>query len=279
MRRQIFSLAAICLAAPAAHAQQLSPTAPGMPQQIAAPHPVNLAPPVGAAQQEKLELLRHCIAQRDQLQHQIDQLVIETQTPERMIVHLELLEVNLTAAEKLGITPKVQGSPAGTTTLNSWTEADIATLRSKDAVQVLAAPKLEVANGEDARSQFGANANSELNGVESPYTDVQVRADALGNNRARVQFRVDRMTPDQEGRKRNDPAFRTQQSTVGSQVELAFDETMSMGGLVMNRTRTRRGALGRVTETYKSEMVLLIRTEAVMPQTGAVIPATAISPR
>jgi hypothetical protein len=276
MRRHILSLAALCLAAPAAHAQQLA--APGMPQQTAAPHPVNLAPP-GPVQQEKLELLRHCIAQRDQLQRQIDQLVVETQTPEQMIVHLELLEVNLTAAEKLGIAPKAQETPAGTTTLNSWSGDDIAKLRSNDALQVLAAPKLEVANGEDARSQFGANANSELNGVESPYTDVQVRADALGNNRARVQFRVDRMTPDQDGRKKNDPAFRTQQSTVDSQVELAFDETISMGGLVMNRTRTRRGALGRVTETYKSEMVLLIRAEAVLPHASAIIPATAISPR
>ncbi|WP_428305769.1 hypothetical protein [Lacipirellula sp.] len=275
MRRQILSLVAVCLAAPAASAQQLLPAAPAMPQQIVAP--ANLAPPVTPAQQEKLQLLRDCIAQRNQLQRRIDRIMVETQTPERMIVHLELLEVNLTAAEKIGVFPKAQDSPAGTTTFNSWTEADIAKLRSEDAVQVLASPKLEVSSGEESRSHFGPEANSE-NGAKSPFTDVQVYADALGNNQARVDFRIDRTTPDPE-RSAKDPTARTQVSTVNSQIEVTFGETVSLGGLITNRTRTRRGALGRVTETYKSEMVLLIRAEALLPHASGIVPATAIFPR
>ena len=194
-----------------------------------------------------------------------------------MIVHLELLEVNLTAAEKLGLRPTPQARPAGTTTFNDWTEADLAKLRSQNAVEVLASPKLEVSSGEEARSQFGANANSE-NGAKSPSTDVQVRADALGNNQARVDFRIERTTPDPE-RSAKDPTARTQVSSVNSQVEVTFGETASLGGLIINRTRTRRGALGRVTETYKSGMVLLIRAEAVLPHASGIIPATAIFPR
>ena len=277
-RRLVFT-AAWLIAAQTAVAQTLPQPPTGVPAPIA-PHPINAPTPPDPAMLQKLELLRQQIAQRDQLQREIDQLIVETRTPQEMVVHLELLEVNRTMAEKLGIGSAKRDPAVSTVEFWPWTAAELELLREKGAVQTLAAPRLEVESGQPATSQIGvAHANSDDNGVDSPFTDIRVRADSLGNNRVRVEFNVDHATPSEEGKSQRDPLYRTRHSSISSRVESAFGESQMLGGLISQRTRTRRGALGRVTETSHVEMVLLIRTEAVMPTTAGVVPATSIVPR
>jgi hypothetical protein len=277
-RRLVFT-AAWLITAHTVVAQTLPQPPTGVPAPIA-PHPINAPTPPDPAMLQKLELLRQQIAQRDQLQREIDQLIVETQTPQEMVVYLELLEVNRTMAEKLGIGSKKRDPAISTVDFWPWTAAELEQLREKGAVQTLAAPKLEVVSGQQATSQVGvAHANASDNGVDSPFTEFRVRADSLGNNRVRVEFNVDHATPTEEGKSQRDPLHRTQRSSISSGVESAFGESQMLGGLTSQRTRTRRGALGRVTETIHVEMVLLIRTEAVMPQTAGVVPASTIAPR
>ena len=277
--RLVATVVALLLISPSASAQTVPALAAGVPPQVA-PHPINIPTPPDPVTLQKLGLLRERIVQRDQIQREIDQLIVETRTPQEMVVHLELLEVNRTMAEKLGIGSAKRDPAVSTVEWGPWTMAELEQLRAKGAVQTLAAPKLEVVSGQQATSQIGvAHANSDDNGVDSPFTDIRVRADSLGNNRVRVEFNVDHATPTEDGKSQRNPLHRTQHSSVNSRIESAFGESQMLGGLISRRTRTRRGALGRVTETSHVEMVLLIRTEAVMPKTAGVVPATAIVPR
>jgi hypothetical protein len=279
MVRPIAFTACLLLAANAATAQSLQQSPTGPPPAVA-PHPINAPAPADPILLQKLELLRARIGQRDQLQREIDQLIVETQTPQQMVIHLELLEVNRTMAEKLGIGSKKRDPSASVVEVQPWTMAELDELRRQGAVETLASPKLQVTSGQLATSQIGvADANSELNGVDSPFTDISVRADSLGNNQVRVDFRVDRASPSEADKSNRDPALRARRISIESRMGSTFGDTQMFGGMTSQRTRTRRGALGRVTETVYLETVLLIRAEAVMPRTAGIIPAAAITPR
>lgn len=286
MRHRFRSLVAACgLAAASPAIAQTIPTyaidaaSQPLPPQVA-PHPINVPPPLDPITQQKIEQLRQRLAQRDQLQREIDQLIVETQTPQQMVVHLELLEVNRTLADKLGIGSAKQDPSVSTMDFWPWTMAQLNELRRQGAVETLVSPKLHVTSGQLATSQVGvSHENSELNGVDSPFTEISVRADSLGNNRVRVDFKVDRASPSEADKLNPNPALRASHVGVSSRIDAAFEEPQMLGGLISKRTRTRRGALGRVTETVHVETVLLIRTEAIMPQSAGVVPASAIAPR
>jgi hypothetical protein len=279
MVRRFAFTAFLLLAAHAAAAQSLQP-APTAPPPASAPHPINAPPPADPALVQKLELLRERIGQRDQLQREIDQLIVETQTPQRMVVHFELLEVNYTAAVKLGLMPTGTRLDGALSNRPVWTLADLEKLRQEGAVQALISPSIEVSSGEQAASHFGgAHANTDQNGVDSPFTELRVRADSLGNNQVQVDFRIDRATPPEGKKTSSGPIPQTQRTMVDSRLTSSFGETQLLGGAITERTRTRRGALGRATETIMIETVLLIRVDAEMPQTAGVVPAAAIAPR
>lgn len=281
--RLIVTFAALSFAA-SASAQTIPALAAGVPLQQApqavAPYPSNVPAPLDPITQQKIEQLRQRLAQRDQLQREIDQLVVETQTPQQMVVHLELLEVNRTLADKLGIGSAKQDPFVSTMDFWPWTMTQLDELRRQGAVETLVSPKLHVTSGQLATTQVGVpHENSELNGVDSPFTEISVRADSLGNNRVRVDFKVDRASPSEADKSNPNPALRASHVGVSSRIDAAFEEPQMLGGLISKRTRTRRGALGRVTETVHVETVLLIRTEAIMPRSAGVVPASAIAPR
>jgi len=285
MRPRLHSLVAACgLAAGSPAIAQTVPTyaidvaSQTLPPQVA-PHPINVPAPPDPITQQKIEQLRQRLAQRDQLQREIDQLIVETQTPQQMVVHLELLEVNRTLADKLGFVSPRQDPAVSTMQFGPWTMAQLDELRRQGAVETLVSPKLHVTSGQLATTQVGVpHENSALNGVDSPFTEISVRADSLGNNRVRVDFKVDRASPSEADKSNPNPALRAHRITVDSGIEAAFREPQMLGGLISQRTRTRRGALGRVTETIHVETVLLIRTEAIMPRSAGVVPASAIAP-
>ena len=249
------------------------------PPQVA-PHPINVPAPPDPATLQKLELLRQRIAQRDQLQREIDQLIVETQTPQSMTVHFELLEVNHSAAAKLGITPSGPQLMGSAGVRPSWTLDELEKLRQAGAVQTLASPRIQVQSGEQAATQIGVvPSNGDAEKIDSPYTKLEVRADSLGNNQVQVDFRLDRGAPLGGKKTDNGPIPRTQHTIINSCVTSKFGATETFGGLTIDRTRTRRGALGRITETIMVETLLLVRVDAEMPRTTGVVPASAIAPR
>lgn len=277
-RRLVFT-AAWLITAQTAVAQTLPQPPSGVPAPIA-PHPINAPTPPDPAMLQKLELLRQQIAQRDQLQREIDQLIVDTQTPQCMTVHFELLEVNYSAVAKLGIMPTGRQLTGSFSTRRAWTPDDLEKLRLEGAVQTLVSPRVQVLSGEQATTQMGAApANGDEAEIDSPFTKLEVRADSLGNNQVQIDFRLDRATPIEGKKTDNGSIPRTQHTTIDSRVTSKFGETESFGGVISERTRTRRGALGRVTETLMVETVLLVRVDAEMPQTAGVVPATAIAPR
>jgi hypothetical protein len=285
MRPRFHSLVAVCGLAVSPVIAQTVPTyaidgaSQPLPPQVA-PHPVNVPAPPDPVTQQKLELLRERIAQRDQLQREIDQLIVETQTPQCMTVHFELLEVNHSAATKLGISPSGPNLTGSFGVRPSWTLDELEKLRKAGVVQTLFAPRVQVLSGEQAKAQIGdLPANSDEEKIDSPYAKLEVRADSLGNNQVQVDFRLDRGTPLEGKETDNGPIPRTQHTTINSRVTSKFGTTETFGGPTIERTRTRRGALGRVTETAVVEHVLLIRVEAVMPHSAGVVPASAIAPR
>lgn len=275
MRHRLHALTAACglaLTTPAS-AQTLPATFPSSAPTQSLPSPQD---PI---LQQKLDLLRQRIAERDQLQREIDQLIVETQTPQRMTVHFELLEVDVSAATKLDLMPSGRQLNGSLANRLAWTPDDLEKLRREGAVQTLAAPSVAVASGEQSTTQYGpARTNSEENGPQAPSTDFQVRADSLGANQVQVDFRINR-TSSLDGKATKNIVPTSQQLTISSRMAIPFGEAKTFGGLVSERTRTRRGALGRVTETVMVETVLLIRVDAEMPETAGVIPATAIAPR
>ena len=211
---------------------------------------------------QKLELLRQRIAERDQLQREIDQLIVETQTPQAVQVFLEFMEVNLTAAERLGIAPAVGGA---------FTPAQLEELRQRGAVVFHARPQLMGATGEPLRLQ---TTNSETG---TPLgTTVELQADSLGANRVRIAVHAKNQSKAEDPSKTANVPHTLE---IDTQFEAAFGETKVFQGLLTNRTQTRRGALGRVTETIQTEAILVVRAEPILPRAAQVIPATAIAPR
>lgn len=247
MFSKLFLLAAACLLVTRAATAQLANDVPAA-YPVAAP--ATTAPVIPLTTSTQLELLHQKIAQRDQLQREIDQLIVVTQTPQMIEIHLELLEVNIETAEKLGID------------LSTLTSPQLEELRRAGAMQSLSRPRLMSSSGQQINSQVGDS-------------KIECRADSLGNNRVRLTLHI-------AAKSSADADFKSPQGTTLSadtSLELNFSETRILSGLISKRTQTRRGALGRVTETIRTQMTLVVRAEPIMPRPAGVVPAAAFTPR
>lgn len=249
---KLFLLAAACLLVTRGAAAQLVSELPTA-YPVAAPPAVT--PAALATMSPQLELLHQKIAQRDQLQREIDQLIIETQTPQVIELHLELLEINVATAEELGID------------LSTLTPPQVEELRRQGATQTVLNPKFMTSSGEQLNSHLGEEKK------------IQCRADSLGNNRVHLALHVAAKT----NAELNDAAGATspQGTTLAfdTRLECNFSEPRILSGLRLKRTQTRRGALGRVTESITTQAVLIVRAEPVLPQAVGVVPAAAFTPR
>jgi hypothetical protein len=269
--RLVATVVALLLFSPSASAQTVPALAGGVPPQVA-PHPINVPAPPDPVTLQKLGLLRERIVQRDQIQREIDQLIVETKTPQVMKIYLELLEINVTAAdayrEKNLPDQPVVFDPKKT----MWGVIELDKLREAGIATSLARPQLMVLSGQQASSRVGNSENSSV-------TEVQLRADSLGNNRVFIDLYVERVVPT-PGKKNGTNAEPPRRFSISNpSLELTFDEPSLLSGLRSKEKRTRRGALGRVTEEVTTETVLLITAEGVMPRQADVVPATAIAPR
>ena len=268
--RLVMTFAALSFAA-SASAQTIPALAAGVPLQQA---PQAVPASTDPVTQQKLELLRQRIAQRDQLQREIDQLIVETQTPQTLKVFFEMLEINVTAAdayrEKNMPNQPVVFDPKKT----MWGEIELEKLREAGIATSLARPALMVLSGQPASTRV-SNAENTI------ATEVQLQADALGNNRVILDLHVERVEPVQGNKNAADAEVPRRRSFTNPSLELTLGEPLLLPGLRCKETRTRRGALGRVTEEIATETVILIRVEGVMPRSAGVVPASAsaIAPR
>lgn len=268
--RLVATVVALLLIVPSASAQTVPALAAGVPPQES-PRPVATPAPDPATLQ-KLESLRQLLAQRDRIQRQIDQLIVETQTPQQMVVHLELLEINVTAAEKLGDGFRESRPYATPSSGSDWTAAEIEVLREKGIATSLAKPRLMTASGQPATSRVD-------NEESTNSLEVQLQPDSLGNNQVHLELFVERTTPPGNSPSSRKQASMPQKFSITTRLDLNFGETRALSGMRIKRTQTRRGALGRVTEEVTTEPVLLVRVEGVMPRLAGVVPATAIAPQ
>ena len=263
---KLFPFTAACLLATSMAMGQGVYQAPVADPGAAAPLVAPAATAPRAAASPQLELLRQKIAQRDQLHREIDELVIATQTPQQMVVHIELLEVNITAA----------GRPEGNgLTVGAWTVEEIEELRKKGLAKSLAAPRLAAASGQFVNSQVGGANGSQQ---RSSSTDVQLRPDSLGSNVVRIALRVEHTENGEDAVANREGAQHPPQFAVDTNLQMQFGETQILSGLVTKRTQTRRGALGRVTEMVTLERIVVVRAEPILPRTAGVVPA-AFTPR
>lgn len=268
--RLVATVVALLLISPSVSAQTVPAPAAGEPPQVA-PRPLAI-PAADPAMLQNIESLRQLLAQRDQIQRQIDQLIVETQTPQQMIVHLELLEINITAAEKLANDfrePRLSAVPPGG---NVWAVAEIELLREKGIAKSLAKPRLMTASGQSATSRVG-------NEEAASSLEVQLRPDSLGNNQVHLELFVERSTSSSDSQSNRNQAIVPQKFSMTTSLDLVFGETRILSGMLIKRTQTRRSALGRVTEEITTEPVLLVRVEGIAPRHAGVVPAAAIAPR
>ena len=273
--RCLVTFAALSFAA-SPSAQTIPALAAGVPlqqvPQAVAPHSTNVLASPDPVTLQKLELLRQRIAQRDQLQREIDQLIVETQTPQTLKVFLEMLEINVTAAdayrEKNMPNQPVVFDPNKT----MWGEIELDKLREEGIAKSLARPALMVLSGQPASTRV-SNAENTI------ATEVQLQADALGNNRVFLDLHVERIEPLQGNKNAANAEVPQRRSFTTPSLELTLGEPLLLPGLRCKETRTRRSALGRVTDEITTETVVLIRVEGIMPRSAGVVPASAIAPR
>lgn len=278
MLPRIHSLVAACgLAAASPAIAQTVPTyaidaaSQPLPPQVA-PHPINAPAPADPVTQQKLEQLRQRIAQRDQLQREIDQLIVETQTPQTLKVFLEMLEINVTAADAYREKNMPNQPVPVNTSKTMWSEIELDKLREAGIATSLARPALMVLSGQPASTRVSDAENTIA-------TEVQLQADALGNNRVFLDLHVERTEPIQGVKNEANAEVPRRRSFSNPSLELTLGQPLLLPGLRCKETRTRRGALGRVSEEITTETVVLIRVEGVMPRSAGVVPASAIAPR
>lgn len=259
VRRCLRIAAALCMSAPVAAQEPQSPSGLAT---------VGIVDPATSA---KLQALRQLLDQRDQLQRQIDQLIIETQTPQQMIVRLELLEIDVTAAQSLRAKNQEARSNVDAAGGSGWTSREIDLLRQKGIAKSLETPELMAVTGQAATSRSGGDRATSL--------EVQLRPDSLGANQVHLQLFVERTTADDSASSEPNRPNVPSKISFTTALDLAFGETRVLSGMISKRTQTRRGALGRVTQEIVTEPVLLVRVEGITPRTAGIVPVSAIAPR
>jgi hypothetical protein len=211
------------IAAPGIVAPRIVP--PGFAFLPQPPHPVFVA----TAPTDRQALLQQKIAQRDQLQREIDQLSAATEAWQQIVVRVKVMEVNLTKMRKLGYDVESQGAffkkgettefdgavkaaaytepttsesehkcpPCGAGACKKRVAASIwDSLEDDNVARVLAEPTLVTVSGRPASFNVGgevpipAGASSDRAcDYVSVGTKLDVLAISLGNNKVRLEIR------------------------------------------------------------------------------------------
>jgi Flp pilus assembly secretin CpaC len=231
------------------------------------PRPV--AVPGSSAPSAEFQRLQQKLAQRDVLQREIEELSRATQTPQQVLVRVQMIQVNLSKLKQLGmdfVDPLGQSSassiaapppgdglagdleneqPTKPTTSDHEAFRDfLMTLRQHGVAQTLADPSVVTVSGRPASVNVGGNypmpgAPGSPNAVEYGTfgTELKVVATAIGNNRVRLDVHPRVSTIDAENsivvNGQSVPTVHVQQCDTSC--EATFGETIALSGMVSVR--------------------------------------------
>jgi len=242
-------------------------------------------------------LLREKLAQRNQLQREIAALRESTQTPEQISVQVKLVEINRTKLRKMGVDWSTfnNGQPtqtdlAGLLGANPTTAAKtspgisfegnvdpavigvITALERRNVSRVLASPTIVVMSGRPGKLHVGSEiaipSPSSPGGVHTQKcdTEVDLTAEAVGNNRVRIQVQPRVSEPvvssvvNQNGETM--PALSVRQLDTAFETE--FGKTTIMSGMVQERTEATVDGFGRRSEEKQEIALMLIVTPQIV---------------
>lgn len=242
-------------------------------------------------------LLREKLAQRDQLQREIAALRESTQTPEQISVQVKMVEINRTKLRKLGVdwntfndgkatqtnlAALLGTKPATAETTSPGVQLEtsigpdvlglIAALERGSVSRVLAAPTIVVMSGLPGTLYVGREiavpSPTSPGGVRTQKcgTEVELTAEALGDNRVRIHVRprvsepVGSTVVAENGEAM--PALSVRQLDTAFETE--FGKTTILSGLVQERTEERMGSFGRRSEEKQEIALMLIVTPQIV---------------
>jgi Flp pilus assembly secretin CpaC len=268
---------------------------PTVAPQIPAPHVATLPQP--SQHEAAMMLLREKLAQRDQLQREIDALRASTQTPEQISVTVKVVEINRTKLRQLNVDWSTFGdgkdksvdvaallgikpgpASAAPQPLNFHTNVDPAILAIFDSLErqqvsrVLAAPTVVTTSGHPASINIGGELSAPQpeasGGLKNQKYGTQVDLDAvsLGDNRVRIHVRprVSELDPGHAASTNGQqlPAVSVRQfDTI---VEMEFGKTTVMSGLVQEHKTAKSNWLGRDNEQVEEVALMLIMSPQIV---------------
>jgi Flp pilus assembly secretin CpaC len=238
-------------------------------------------------------VLEQKLVELNRLQSEIDALRRSTGTPQQILVRFVVTEVARTRMRQLGIDfaridpageiKSHQVTPAAGTEssfdLNVLGQTDafhgfLGALKQNNIAKVLAEPSIVVLSGRPASINIGgeiplpakAGANSQTEFV-SAGTQVDVVANAIGNNRVRLDLRM-RVSGTEGARTimidgTPTPILNVRQIDTG--MELAFGQSAVFGGMVQVRTETIETEAGRTSVPVETELLFIATPELIAP--------------
>lgn len=247
-------------------------------------------PPAPVASQvdnlaEKRALLEEKLAELARLQAEIDALRAETRTPSMIVVNVELLEVSRTKMRRLGLDVHdfTGGSVAPASFDGAFEEANgvvrmesgpgvaefIKALKTNGVAKTLAEPTVATVSGRRSVIRVGGAfpmpVPPESAELRKWGTELDVLAEALGNNRVRLHLRLELCEPSDEGAVvvdgRKIPSLKSR--AVDTACELQFGETLVLGGLVQERIESEVRDGKPVEQVDEVEMLTVLRAESV----------------
>jgi Bacterial type II and III secretion system protein len=236
--------------------------------------PPLVAPGAAKSPDAEVSLLREKIAQRDALQREIDALAESTQTPEKFVLRLQLIEIDRSKLRqlgsdlaRLGVDKSVNCIDADPALLDR-----LASLEQQKISHVLAKPSIVVASGRPAKFVVGneislpsADAKDGLR-KETIGTQIDLTATSLGRNRVAVHLnpRVTALDQSHLHLANGDSVPGVTVRQIDTNLELEFGKTSVISGLVQERKTSTADWLGRKSDQVEEVALMLVVTPDVV---------------
>jgi hypothetical protein len=234
---------------------------------------------------EKHALLEEKLAELARLQTEVDALRAETHTPSMIVVNVELLEVSRTKMRRLGLdVHDFTGNGVSPASFDgAFKDANgvvqmesgpgvvkfIEALKANGVAKTLAEPTIATISGKHSVIRMGGSfpvpVPPESAETRKWGTELDVLAEALGNNRVRLNLRLELCEPSDDGAVVVDgqkiPSLKSR--AVDTACELQFGETLVLGGLLLKRIEAEVRDGKPVEQVDEVEMLTVLKAESV----------------
>ncbi|MCI0335357.1 MAG: hypothetical protein L0228_19285, partial [Planctomycetes bacterium] len=243
----------------------------------------------------KQALLRQKLAELNCLQSEIDELRRETGTPQQILVKVQVLDVSRTRMRAAGLdvstilgqgrarpngavheySPTAKpGSAPGVCIFANGNDYEnfINTLQRNNLGRILAEPSIVTMSGRPASFNVGGElplpaprGSNQAIEFRRFGQQVDVLANAIGENRVRLELRVSVSEPD-ESRSIEIDGTRVPSIIVrqcDSAMELEFGQTGVLTGLVQRKQEVLKSDTGNVVQEQEVELLFIVTPEAV----------------